>query len=84
MRKQKWAKGTVPRTVCGSRAAGSRKQRLTLRIFYWKKNASRRKEIYYKASMKDSGIGMATVYRMINMLERIWGNQPEESLPHIL
>ena len=29
------------------------------------------KEIYYKASMKDSGIGMATVYRMINMLERI-------------
>ena len=29
------------------------------------------KEIYYKASMKGSGIGMATVYRMINMLERI-------------
>ena len=29
------------------------------------------KEIYYKASMKDPGIGMATVYRMVNMLERI-------------
>ena len=25
------------------------------------------KEIYYKASMKDSGIGTATVYRMINI-----------------
>ena len=29
------------------------------------------KEIYYKASMKDSGIGTATVYRMINILEEI-------------
>ena len=29
------------------------------------------KEIYYKASMKDPGIGTATVYRMVNVLEEI-------------
>ena len=29
------------------------------------------KEIYYQAAKKDAGIGMATVYRMVNMLERI-------------
>ena len=27
------------------------------------------KEIYYQAAKKDAGIGMATVYRMINTLE---------------
>ena len=29
------------------------------------------KEIFYKASKKDEGIGAATVYRMVNMLEKI-------------
>ena len=29
------------------------------------------KEIFYKASAKDEGIGAATVYRMVNMLEEI-------------
>lgn len=29
------------------------------------------KEIYYKASLRDSGIGTATVYRMINILEEV-------------
>ena len=29
------------------------------------------KEIYYKAARRDSKIGMATVYRMMNMLEEI-------------
>lgn len=29
------------------------------------------KEIYYKAASIDSGIGTATVYRMINLLEEI-------------
>ena len=29
------------------------------------------KEIFYKASKKDEGIGAATVYRMVNMLEEI-------------
>lgn len=29
------------------------------------------KEIYYKASMRDPNIGIATVYRMINTLEEI-------------
>lgn len=27
------------------------------------------KDIYYQAAKKDAGIGMATVYRMINTLE---------------
>lgn len=29
------------------------------------------KEIYYKASETDPNIGIATVYRMVNMLEQI-------------
>lgn len=29
------------------------------------------KEIYYKAVEKDAGIGPATVYRMVNLLEEI-------------
>ena len=29
------------------------------------------KEIYYKASEKDKSIGVATVYRMVNILEDI-------------
>lgn len=47
------------------------KQRLTLLDIILEEECSCCKEIYYKASMKDSGIGMATVYRMVNMLERI-------------
>lgn len=29
------------------------------------------KEIYYKAKKEDDSIGMATIYRMINLLEEI-------------
>ena len=47
------------------------KQRLTLLDIILEEECSCCKEIYYKASMKDSGIGMATVYRMINTLESI-------------
>lgn len=47
------------------------KQRLTLLDIILEEECSCCKEIYYKASIKDSGIGMATVYRMVNMLERI-------------
>ena len=47
------------------------KQRLTLLDIILEEECSCCKEIYYKASMKDAGIGMATVYRMVNMLERI-------------
>lgn len=47
------------------------KQRLTLLDIILEEECSCCKEIYYKASAKDAGIGMATVYRMVNMLERI-------------
>ncbi len=47
------------------------KQRLTLLDVILEEDCSCCKEIYYKASLKDSGIGMATVYRMVNMLEQI-------------
>ena len=47
------------------------KQRLTLLDIILEEDCSCCKEIYYKASVKDPGIGMATVYRMVNMLERI-------------
>ena len=36
------------------------------------------KEIYYKALQKDSSIGPATVYRMVNTLEKHRRNQPEK------
>lgn len=47
------------------------RQRLTLLDVILEEDCSCCKEIYYKASLKDSGIGMATVYRMVNMLEQI-------------
>ena len=47
------------------------KQRLILLDIILEEDCSCCKEIYYKASMKDPGIGMATVYRMVNMLEQI-------------
>ena len=47
------------------------KQRLALIDIILENECSSCKEIYYKASMKDSGIGTATVYRMINILEEI-------------
>ena len=47
------------------------KQRLMLLDIILKEECSNCKEIYYQASAKDSGIGAATVYRMINTLEEI-------------
>ena len=40
-------------------------------ILSWKRSAPAVKEIYYKALQKDSSIGPATVYRMVNTLESI-------------
>lgn len=40
------------------------------------------KEIYYKALLKDSGIGAATVYRMVNILEDI-GAISRKNMYHI-
>ena len=47
------------------------RQRLMLLDIILEEECACCKEIYYKASMKDSGIGTATVYRMINILEEI-------------
>ncbi len=47
------------------------KQRLMLLDIILKEECSNCKEIYYRASAKDSGIGAATVYRMVNTLEEI-------------
>lgn len=47
------------------------KQRLMLLDIILEEDCSCCKEIYYRASKKDPGIGSATVYRMINMLEEI-------------
>ncbi len=47
------------------------KQRLILIDIILEDNCTSCKEIYYKASKKDSSIGTATVYRMINTLEDI-------------
>ena len=46
------------------------KQRMLLLDIILEEECSSCKEIYYKASKIDSSIGSATVYRMINMLER--------------
>ena len=46
------------------------KQRLALRLTS-QNECSSCKEIYYKAVRMDEKIGIATVYRMINMLEEI-------------
>lgn len=47
------------------------KQRLTILDIILEEECSCCKEIYYKAAKKDSNIGFATVYRMVNMLEEI-------------
>ncbi|MDO5156289.1 MAG: transcriptional repressor [Eubacteriales bacterium] len=47
------------------------KQRRILLDVILDENVSCCKEIYYKASKKDKKIGVATVYRMINLLEDI-------------
>ncbi len=47
------------------------KQRLMLLDIILEEKCSCCKEIYYKASKKDSKIGAATVYRMVNTLEEI-------------
>ena len=47
------------------------KQRMILLDIILEEDCSCCKEIYSKASKKDSKIGVATVYRMINSLEEI-------------
>ena len=47
------------------------KQRMILLDIILEEDCSCCKEIYCKASKKDSKIGVATVYRMINSLEEI-------------
>lgn len=47
------------------------KQRLLLLDIILEEDCSCSKEIYYKASKQNAGIGFATVYRMINTLEDI-------------
>ena len=47
------------------------KQRLMLLDIILEDECSSCKEIYYRASKKDTSIGTATVYRMINTLEDI-------------
>lgn len=47
------------------------KQRENLIEVILEGNCTSCKEIYFKASKKDAGIGMATIYRMVNVLEEI-------------
>lgn len=47
------------------------KQRLLLLDIILEEDCSCCKEIYYRATKMDEGIGTATVYRMINILEEI-------------
>ena len=47
------------------------KQRMVLLDIILNENCSSCKEIYYNASRLDPGIGSATVYRMVNLLEEI-------------
>lgn len=47
------------------------KQRKILLDIILKEECASCKELYYKASKQDSSIGVATVYRMINLLEEI-------------
>ena len=55
------------------RAHGCRitKQRLAILDTILEGDCSSCKEIHYKASKLDPGIGMATVYRIVNSLEEI-------------
>lgn len=63
------------------RARGCRitKQRLTILDIILEGDCSSCKEIHYKASKLDPGIGMATVYRMVNS-RRDWCNYEEKHL----
>ena len=47
------------------------KQRLMLLDIILEEECSCCKEIFYRASQRDAGIGTATVYRMVNTLEEI-------------
>ena len=47
------------------------KQRLEILDIILEDQCSSCKEIYYRASESNSGIGIATVYRMVNALEEI-------------
>lgn len=47
------------------------KQRKILLDIILQEECASCKEIYYKAAAMDSSIGMATVYRMVNLLEEI-------------
>ena len=47
------------------------KQRLMLLDIILEEDCSCCKEIYYKVQEKDRNIGPATIYRMVNMLEKI-------------
>ena len=47
------------------------KQRQILLDIILKEDCSSCKEIYYRAINRDSSIGIATVYRMVNLLEEI-------------
>ena len=53
---------------CGCRMT---KQRIMLLDIIMEENCSCCKEIYYRASKKDTRIGIATIYRMLNTLEEI-------------
>lgn len=52
----------------GKRMTGQRQIILNIIL---QQNWENCKDIYYEALKQDSGIGMATVYRMLNTLERI-------------
>lgn len=47
------------------------KQRLIVLDVILESDYNSCKEIYYKATEKDDSIGIATVYRMVNILEEI-------------
>ena len=47
------------------------KQRLIVLDVILESDFNSCKEIYYKASEQDASIGIATVYRMVNILEEI-------------
>ena len=69
-RKMLWEREMV---IDKQREKGCRitKQRLMLLDIILGEECSSCKEIFYKASKIDKGIGTATIYRMINMLEEI-------------
>ena len=54
---------------CGKGGCRITKQRMTILDVMLSRECSSCKEIYYYVAKKDSGIGQATVYRMLNVLE---------------